>query len=130
MDDGAIYGRGISFPPRLGINGRWAWSAGGQNIREAIQVILLTIPGERLLLTSFGGRLKKYLFEPNTVASRRQMQEEIVRAVTQWEPRVSLDTVTVEGDPTDARVAVVTINYRLVASQAMDQITMKLQLGA
>ncbi|HXJ14219.1 MAG TPA: GPW/gp25 family protein, partial [Candidatus Limnocylindrales bacterium] len=88
MDDGTIYGRGISFPPRLGIDGRWAWSAGGQNIREAIQVILLTIPGERLLLTAFGGRLKKYLFEPNTVASRRQMQEEIVRAVTQWEPRV------------------------------------------
>jgi len=130
MDDGTIYGRGISFPPRLGIDGRWAWSAGGQNIREAIQVILLTIPGERLLLTAFGGRLKKYLFEPNTVASRRQMQEEIVRAVTQWEPRVSLDRVTVDGDPTDARVAVVTINYRLVASQVMDQITMKLQLGA
>jgi phage baseplate assembly protein W len=129
MDDGAIYGRGISFPPRLGVDGRWAWSVGAQNIREAIQIILLTIPGERLLLTAFGGRLKQYLFEPNTVATRRQMQEEIVRSLKQWEPRVSLDNITVDGDPTDARVAVITINYRLVASQAMDQISMKFQFG-
>jgi phage baseplate assembly protein W len=130
MDDGAIYGRGISFPPRLGIDGRWAWSAGPQNIREAIQVILLTIPGERLLLTAFGGQLKQYLFEPNTVATRRQMQEEIVQSLTQWEPRISLDIVTVDGDPVDGSAAVITINYRLVASQATEKVSMKFQFGA
>src|SRR5436305_1697397 len=28
MDDGRIFGRGISFPPRVGPDGRVAWSAG------------------------------------------------------------------------------------------------------
>ena len=39
---GRSLGRGISFPPRVGPDGRLAWSAGEQNIREAIRVILMT----------------------------------------------------------------------------------------
>ena len=45
MDAGTILGRGIAFPPRIGADGRWAWSEGEPNIREAIQVVVLTEPG-------------------------------------------------------------------------------------
>ena len=37
MDAGSLFGQGISFPPRLGANGQFAWSSGPDNIREAIQ---------------------------------------------------------------------------------------------
>ena len=47
MTAGTLFGQGISFPPRLGADGRMAWSNGPDNIREAIQEILLTQPGER-----------------------------------------------------------------------------------
>lgn len=130
MDEGTIFGRGISFPPRLGSDGRLAFSEGLQNIREAIRVILLTVPGERLMLPGFGGKLRQFLYEPNSVSTRRQIQEEIVRALSQWEPRISLDAVTVDPDPLDERAAVATINYRLVASQATDQISVQVQLGS
>jgi phage baseplate assembly protein W len=129
MDEATIFGRGISFPPRLGPDGRLAWSVGPQNIREAIRVILLTVPGERLMLAGFGGKLRRFLYEPNTVATRREIQDEIVRALSQWEPRISLDAVTVEADPLEDRAAVATINYRLVASQATDQISVRVALG-
>ena len=81
MDQGTIFGRGISFPPRLGPDGRLAFSEGPQNIREAIQVILLTVPGERLMLTGFGGKLRQFLYEPNTVATRRQSTRLRMRTV-------------------------------------------------
>ena len=40
MDEGRVFGRGISFPPRVGPDGRVAWSAGPYNIREMIRVVL------------------------------------------------------------------------------------------
>ena len=40
MDAGSLFGQGISFPPRLGADGRFAWSSGFRQHREAMQVIL------------------------------------------------------------------------------------------
>ena len=34
MDAGKTIGRGISFPPRIGQDGRMAWSAGERNGRD------------------------------------------------------------------------------------------------
>jgi phage baseplate assembly protein W len=73
MDKGRLFGRGISFPPRVGPDGRVVWSEGETNIRESIQVILLTEQNERLMLPDFGGGLGMFLFEPNAVATRRQI---------------------------------------------------------
>src|SRR5207244_5141326 len=70
MDGGQLYGRGMAFPPRVGPDGRVAWSEGEVNIREAIQIILKTEERERLNLPAFGGGLRKFLFEPNTVTTR------------------------------------------------------------
>ena len=50
MNADLIYGQGIGFPPRVGTDGRLAWSAGTQNIRESIRIILMTTPGERVRL--------------------------------------------------------------------------------
>lgn len=129
MNAGALFGRGISFPPRLGADGRMAWSSGPDNIREAISVILLTQPGERLMLTDFGGKLRSFLFEPNTVATRQRIQEEIMTALKVWEPRITVKSVTVNPDSNDPRAAVAAIQYQLVASQTTTQLTLTVQLG-
>ena len=128
MDAGALFGRGISFPPRVGPDGRVAWSTGPDNIREAIKVVLLTEPGERLQLAEFGGRLRALLFEPNSVATRRTVQEQIERALRLWEPRIRVRSIIVEEDDADPRSALATINYRLVASQADEQVTLRVPL--
>jgi len=128
MNESRLFGQGISFPPRVGPDGRLAWSAGPDNIREAIQVVLLTEPGERLQLPEFGGRLRAVLFEPNTVATRRLVQEQIDRALRLWEPRITLRSVIVEEDAADPQAALATINYRLVASRADEQVTLRVPL--
>lgn len=130
MDFGRIFGRGISFPPRVGPDGRIAWSEGPENVREAIRVILLTRPGERQMLPEFGANLQASLFEPNTVATRRLIQEQILRSLKRWEPRVSVQTVTVDEDPAEARGALASVEYTLVASQAADRMSLRLPLTA
>jgi len=130
MTAGEVLGRGISFPPRVGADGRIAWSEGGQNIREAIQVVLKTELNERLQLAEFGAGLGRFLFEPNTTATRHVLQDRIARALAAWEPRIAVESVDVEEDPGDAEVAVATVEYTLVATQARERATISVALGA
>ncbi len=53
-DARSAFGRSLSFPLRVGADGRLVWSMGEDNIRESIVVILKTEPGERVVLTDFG----------------------------------------------------------------------------
>src|SRR6185436_7492051 len=96
-----LLGRGMSFPPRVGADGRIAWSDGEQNIREAIQVVLKTELNERLRLPEFGAGLGRFLFEPHTTSTRHVLQDRITRALVAWEPRITVEQVEVEEDPDD-----------------------------
>lgn len=128
LDEGKLFGRGINFPPRINENGRWAWSSGAENIRQSIQVILQTEPLERLMLPSFGSNLKKMLFKPNTVKTHSLIEETIRNALTRWERRIKVTSVEAVSDPQNANMVWVTLRYKLIATQASDQIQMKVQL--
>jgi len=129
-DDATLLGRGISFPPRIGPDGRIAVSSGAANVRESIRVILATDRRERLRLPQFGGDLHRLLFEANTASTRRLIQEAITQALGRWEPRVRVDGVSVTADPTEPRGAVATVRYRLVTTGAADRLDLRLRLGS
>jgi Bacteriophage baseplate protein W len=130
MSAGSVLGRGISFPPRVGADGRIAWSDGEQNIREAIQIVLKTELNERLRLPDFGAGLGRFLFEPNTTSTRHVLQDRIARSLAAWEPRIAVESVDVEEDPDDDESAIATVEYRLVATQARERVTLSVPLGA
>jgi phage baseplate assembly protein W len=129
-DPGALFGRGIGFPPRVGADGRVAWSAGADNVRESIRIILLTDERERLRLPEFGGGLSGLLFEPNTATTRQVIRDRIQRALAEWEPRIRVESVTVDEDPADGEAAIATITYRLVATRALERISLGITLAA
>jgi uncharacterized protein len=129
MDGGQLYGRGMSFPPRVGQDGRIAWSEGETNIRESIRVILLTEEKERIRLPNFGGGLQRFLFEPNTVVTQSQIQDRITNALQLWEPRILVSQVDVQPDPSDPEAAIATIAYKLVATQVQQTVTLSVQLA-
>jgi phage baseplate assembly protein W len=128
-DDAFLYGRGIGFPPRVKGDGRVAWSEGEANVREAIRIILMTEPGERLRLPEFGAGLRRFLFEPNTVATRHRIQESISRALFDWEPRIRVESVEVQPVPDDAEAVVATITYQLVATQVRERVSLTVSLA-
>lgn len=129
MDDGRLFGRGLAFPPRVGSDGRLAWSEGEANVREAIQIILLTEWNERLMLPEFGGGLGRFLFEPNNVTTRHLIQDRIAKALGRWEPRAAVEAVEVGEDPQDPQGAVATITYRLVATGARERVSLNVSLA-
>ncbi|MEO0536685.1 MAG: GPW/gp25 family protein [Cyanobacteria bacterium P01_A01_bin.123] len=129
MDAGKLFGRSIAFPPRIGSDGRMAWSKGPQNIRESIQIILQTEVGERLMLRSFGAGLGRFLFEPNTTANRRLIQERVETALRLWEPRIRLRQVQVDADPQDPQQVIITLDYGLVSTGAGERLALTVNLG-
>ena len=123
-----VLGQGLAFPPHIGADGRMAWSRGETNIRQGIQICLLTEPGERQRLPGFGGGLRTLLFAPNTTPTRHDLAERIRRAVSDWEPRVRVLTVEVEPDPQDPGTAVATLTYELVATRDVGALTLSIAL--
>jgi Bacteriophage baseplate protein W len=130
MQSGALFGRGIAFPPRITPDGRVAWSEGESNVRESIRIILLTEERERLRLPEFGGGLSRYLFEPNTATTRQLIRDRIQRALKEWEPRIRIESVEVNPDPDDPEAAIATITYRLVATRTLERVSLNLALAA
>ena len=129
MNPGTLFGRGIAFPPRVGPDGRLAWSEGERNVRESIRIILLTDERERLRQPDFGGGLTRFLFEPNTATTRQLIRDRIQRALAEWEARIRVESVTVDPDPDDAEGAVATITYRLVATRALESVSLNVALA-
>jgi phage baseplate assembly protein W len=130
MNNGQLFGRGISFPPRVGPDGRVAWSEGEGNVREAIRIILMTEENERLRLPEFGGSLSRFLFEPNTVTTRHLIEDRITHELAQWEPRVQVESVSVDPEKGDPEAAIATITYKLVATQVRERVSLKVTLGS
>jgi phage baseplate assembly protein W len=129
MDAGRIFGRGIAFPPRVGSDGRVAWSEGEVNVREAIRIILMTEQRERLHLPDFGGSIGLFLFEPNTVTTRLLIKDWMSKALARWEPRIAVESINVEEDPEDTQGAIATITYKLIATRVSQTISLNVALA-
>ena len=83
-------GTGLRLP-MVPQDGRLGWIGGMDLVRQSIETILDTEPGERIMLPAFGCGLRRYLMEPNTLTTRTAMQQDIETALRPWEPRIRLD---------------------------------------
>lgn len=125
----SILGRGMSFPPQVGTDGRVLWSQGEANVVESIRIILSTEPGERMRLPRFGAGLQQFLFAPNTPATWQRMRERVEKALARWEPRIDVEEVEIGPAPDDEQSAVVTVRFRLVANQTRGRVRIAVRLA-
>ncbi|MFC8662302.1 GPW/gp25 family protein [Streptomyces sp. NPDC057199] len=87
-------GTGVRFPLRPQ-TGALAWAGGDALLRQSIDAILDTEPGERVMRPDFGCGLRRYLMEPNSAATRAAISADITEALTRWEPRIRVTEVAV-----------------------------------
>ena len=92
----AWLGTGFCFPltPDPGAGG-FRWSSGMERLRQSVETILDTEPGERVMLPDFGCGLRRYLMAPNNDTTRTAMAADIRSALETWEPRIRLESVQV-----------------------------------
>ena len=85
--------KGISVPFKFTARGYPESCLDEKCLHDSVFTILSTIPGERVMQPSFGSYLRLILFENiNRVAGLRARYE-VSRALSLWEPRISVQDV-------------------------------------
>lgn len=82
--------RGVAFPITKGREGYWPRRNAAAIRQSSVLMILGTVPGERLMMPTFGSRLPFLLFEPNDVFLVQQLKEETAAALATWDPNLDV----------------------------------------
>ena len=106
-------GKGMKFPIKVDARGRLNWSEGPPRLQDAIWLIVKTSLGERVMRPAFGAGVNDYVFQPNSPMVRKGLETAIRSALLKWEPRIDLDTVSVDPVADEASQVLVTIAFRI-----------------
>lgn len=68
---------------------------GVDHLHQSVRTILMTPKKTRVLRRDFGSDLHKYVDEPATPATAMTIRVETFYALIKWEPRITVDQVTV-----------------------------------
>lgn len=88
------------------ISGDLALKRDEEAVKESIKNLVLTDRGERLMQPYIGGNIRAMLFENNTPAVIKMIQERIRTTIETYEPRASLIDVNVLSSIDDNAVKV------------------------
>lgn len=121
--------RGWPLLPVPGGDGTLAWPDPLLSVRQMIEVILRTAPGEQLMRPGFGAGTAAMLHAPNDLPTRARMHDQIAAALKLYEPRIIADRVDVDPAP-DPREVLVTIAYRLVLTGETRTVQARVLVGA
>lgn len=100
-------GRGWSFPPTFRKeSGGVDMTEGKDDIQSSIEILLSTLPGERVMRPDYGAGMERLLFEPFNTTLRTRMENVIERAILLHEARVILDKVELEAVPEEGFIRI------------------------
>ncbi len=113
MAQRSFLGRGWSFPVQVDpATGRIGMSEYGEDIREAIRILIGTMPGERVMNPEFGCRIRQYQFDTLDVTTMNLMAKSVREAIARWEPRVTEVEVHVHRDDPEQGTVRIEVRYR------------------
>ncbi len=115
MDPRQPSGRHLAFPFRIGSDGRTATPADHlDHVRGEVIQLLLTAPGERPFLPSFGAGLKRLVFERNDPVAAGLAKATVARNLSRWlGHRVTVELLEVVSQES---LLTVDLRYRVVAT--------------
>lgn len=97
----------IDYPFRFDGRGRTAQTGHEDHVRDLIEQVLFTSPGERVNRPTFGSGVMQLLFAPNNDALASATQLTVQGALQQWLGELILvESVDVENDDASLRVSV------------------------
>jgi phage baseplate assembly protein W len=97
----------IDFPFHFDTRGRTALTSGDDHIRDMIEQVLFTNPGERVNFPTFGSGLMQLVFAPNSEELAATTQFLAQGALQQWlGDLIQVDELQVESEDSTLRVAI------------------------
>ncbi|ADQ92404.1 baseplate assembly protein [Salmonella enterica] len=68
------------------------------HLRQSVRDILLTPQGSRIARREYGSLLSALIDQPQNPALRLQIMSAVYVALNRWEPRLTLDSITINGN--------------------------------
>lgn len=68
------------------------------HLRQSVRDILLTPQGSRLVRREYGSLLSALIDQPQNPALRLQVMSAVYVALSRWEPRLTLDSITISSN--------------------------------
>lgn len=93
IQDNRFYG--APYPIKKHPLGLLHTQSGISQIRSDLLILLLTNPGERVMLPEFGTPLRSLVFEQNDAAVAALARQMIIDAINLWEPRIVVESIDV-----------------------------------
>jgi len=87
--------KGYPYPIVKGPKGYFGGSKGINQIKSDLLILLLTSPGERVMLPDFGTPLKDLIFDPADNGLVNRARQMIIDSIRKWEPRIAVDQIQV-----------------------------------
>lgn len=110
-------GVGWAFPVRP-VAGRLAMARYEDDVDQAIEIVLRTSPGERVMEPAFGAGLDRFLFAGNGPVTHRRVEDTVRRALVDHEPRITVERVTARAGADDPNLMEIEIDYVVRRSNA------------
>lgn len=86
---------GAPYPIKKTSLGLLPTQNGLNQIKSDLLILLMTNPGERVMLPEYGTGLHTLLFEPNDEEITEKAREMIINSINTWEPRVVIKEIDV-----------------------------------
>ena len=94
MNNNNFLGTGWAFPPRI---------AGGQtnvvnnelDIKQSLEILLNTLPGERIMLPKYGCDLSNLIFESLSDTLITYIKDIVETAILYYEPRIEVKKINI-----------------------------------
>ncbi|MDB5285232.1 MAG: hypothetical protein JWR05_181 [Mucilaginibacter sp.] len=111
----------LKFPMQFDQNGKTAGSTDDNHIRDMIEQVLFTAPGERVNRPSFGSGLLQLVFEPNSNELSATTQFLVQSSLQQWlGDLIEVNDVKIESEEASLTVSVV---YMVRSTQQVGLVT-------
>ena len=91
---------GTPYPIVKTAQGLLATTRNNNAIKADLLQLLLTNPGERVMLPDYGTAFRTLLFEQNTLTLAEKARSLVIQAITNWEPRIAVTDITVRNQGT------------------------------
>jgi phage baseplate assembly protein W len=108
------------------VTGDVARKINDEAIKTSMRNLILTKFYERPFNSALGSPISNLLFEPFTPMLGSVIKKSIEQVLTNYEPRIDLESVTVEVKPDDSEVNI-SVYYRILGSQALKTFSLILE---
>ncbi len=105
-------GVGWSFPiQRDESTRRFVTAEYEECIRQAIEIILGTALGERVMRPDFGCAIHDLVFSPNDASTRGLAESHVLEALQRWEPRIEVLSVKTSVGGVAGEIVLISVEY-------------------